>query len=69
VTTSTTTRTSLRERRRALGISRLDLSIRAAVSTSWLAELENGQRPRGDALARVLRCLDELEAEREDAAA
>jgi predicted transcriptional regulator len=62
--TTTTTSTGIRQRRIALGISRVDLSIRCGISSSWMAELEQG-RQHGPALARVLRVLDELEAEQE----
>lgn len=57
------TTTSIRERRHCLHVSRLDLSIRSGVSTSWIQELEAGQEPRGKAMTAVLAALDELEAE------
>lgn len=61
--TATPLTADIRERREHLGISRLTLAVRAGISTTWLAELEAGLRPRGEALARVEATLDELEAE------
>jgi predicted transcriptional regulator len=62
----TTTTLGIRERRRALGISRLSLAVRAGVSVSWLQQLEGGVQPHGQTLRRVLDTLDELEgADRE----
>jgi predicted transcriptional regulator len=60
--TSTTPITDeIRERRERLRVSRLTLAVRAGVSPSWVAALEAGLRPQGDARTRVLRALDELE--------
>jgi predicted transcriptional regulator len=57
----TTIATPLRERREALGVTRLQLAVKSGVSMTWLACLEAGMRPAGTALARVDRALDELE--------
>jgi predicted transcriptional regulator len=59
---ATPTTGNIRERRGQLQISRLTLAVRAGVSSTWLAEIEAGRRPRGEALTSVLLALDELEA-------
>jgi predicted transcriptional regulator len=59
---SATATTDIRGRRRRLGITRLALALRTGISTTHLAEIEGGSRPRGTALARVLDELDRLEA-------
>ncbi|HEY2652993.1 MAG TPA: hypothetical protein VGI50_13790 [Solirubrobacteraceae bacterium] len=61
MTAAVTTISDIRRRRAALGASRLSLAIKANVSTTHLAEIEAGRRPRGDALARVEAALERLE--------
>ncbi len=65
-TMSTAATTDIRARRRRLGVTRLSLAIRTGISTTHLAEIEGGSRPRGTALARVLDELDRLEAAEAD---
>jgi predicted transcriptional regulator len=62
---ATATSDDIRERRERLALSRLSLAVRARVSTTWLAEIEAGLRPRGTALGRVLAVLEAAEAELE----
>jgi transcriptional regulator with XRE-family HTH domain len=59
---------TIRDRRRRLGISRLELALKAGVSTSWLAEIETGKRPNGEAYGLVVQALGRLEADREELA-
>jgi predicted transcriptional regulator len=58
-----TATTEIRSRREQLDVSRMTLAIRSGVSITWLAAIEAGLRPRGEAFERVERCLDELERE------
>jgi predicted transcriptional regulator len=51
---------NIRERREQLDISRLNLAVKAGVSSTWLAEIEAGRQPRGEALTSVLAALDEV---------
>lgn len=52
--------------RRRIGLSRYRLAGHAECSPTYIAMLEEGYRPkRGDAFARVVSTLNELEARKE----
>lgn len=51
----------LRDRREALGLSRTRLAVIVGFSPAYIAQLEDGYRPRrGDAVARISTALDGL---------
>ncbi len=56
----------LRERRQALGLTRIDLALTADVSITHIATLEAGLVPRrSQALGRVVAALDAAEREQD----
>ncbi len=62
----TTTTIPIRARPAKLGVSRVDLAVSSGVSPTYLQLLESGDPPHGHALQRVLRRLDELEAQADE---
>jgi transcriptional regulator with XRE-family HTH domain len=59
-----TTATDLKARRRALGITRVQLAQIAGCSPAWLGQIEQGYQPKGSAaLDRAVAHLEAVERE------